>query len=156
MRGIGDSEDPICFDGMLHFWACGCCYLLLCSICLTSDALMKPLKIGDSINKGHIGISLGASWTYGLYYDCDSKVWFRLNRFWLGGGGRMKAGDLVTIYEDPLTEKKPEGEAKLIRRTAVSPLQKCKDGMGLEQWLVEFLSDKAKCYRWIKKEELKQ
>lgn len=57
------------------------------------------------------------------------------------------------IYEDPLTELNPEGEAKLIRRTAVAPLQKCKDGLDLEQWLVEFVSDEAKTFRWIKKEE---
>jgi hypothetical protein len=28
----------------------------------------------------------------------------------------MKAGDIVTVYEDPLTEQKPEGAALLVPR----------------------------------------
>ena len=28
----------------------------------------------------------------------------------------MKVGDIVTVYCDPITEKEPEGKAKLLRR----------------------------------------
>lgn len=51
------------------------------------------------------------------------------------------------IYDDPLTEKKPEGEAKLVKMTM--------DGVALEQWLVKFVEDGDRAYsypRWIKKE----
>lgn len=57
-----------------------------------------------------------------------------------------KAGDIVTIYEDPLTEQKPEGKAKLVQKVN-------EDELGLERWLVEFVEDGSQLYRWIKKEE---
>jgi len=57
-----------------------------------------------------------------------------------------KPGDIVTIYEDPWTEKTPEGEAKLIEQIV--------DEDEREQWLVEFTSDHAKHTRWIKKHEI--
>lgn len=43
-----------------------------------------------------------------------------------------KVGDRVTIYEDPFTQKKPEGEAKLLKH-----LPDVSYGM-LEIWEVEF------------------
>jgi len=55
-----------------------------------------------------------------------------------------KAGDVVRIYEDPLTEKKLEGEAKLI--------EKISDDGEREYWLVEFTRGHERHPRWIKKE----
>ena len=46
----------------------------------------------------------------------------------------MKPKDIVTIYEDPFTETKPEGKATLIRKLDVT-------NPGLEYWEVEFLRD---------------
>ena len=124
-----------------------------------------PLKIGDSIfSKRAISISLGASWTYGLYYDWDAQVWYVTEKckilevfgdapaerkqafgeyYRLCGGRIMKEGDLVTIFEDPLTKQKAEGEALLIKQVMDDRFQ--------ELWLVSFQADQRKCYRWIKK-----
>lgn len=48
----------------------------------------------------------------------------------------MKIKDIVMVYEDPLTKKKPEGKATLL---------KCLKSKGwqdqLEYWKVKFLSD---------------
>lgn len=49
--------------------------------------------------------------------------------------GEMKKGDVVTIYEDPITQKKPEGRARLISRDIKAV------GDGLEYWSVQFLED---------------
>lgn len=53
-------------------------------------------------------------------------------------GGNLRKGRVVTIYEDPLTETKPEGKAQLI-----SPIDQlvpvAPDGM--ERWWVQFLDD---------------
>jgi len=49
----------------------------------------------------------------------------------------MRKGQIVTVFEDPLTEKKPEGEAKLIEFSGTTP-------MGLKEWMVQFLDDKPK------------
>jgi hypothetical protein len=50
-------------------------------------------------------------------------------------GGKLRKGQVITIYEDPLTETKPEGKAQLI-----SPIdQSVPDAM--ERWLVQFLDD---------------
>jgi len=49
--------------------------------------------------------------------------------------GKLTPGQIVTIYEDPLTEMKPEGKAKLlslIDRPGNEPL---------ERWWVQFLDD---------------
>jgi len=54
----------------------------------------------------------------------------------------MKKGDIVMIFEEWLTETKPEGKAKLIERVNA-------DDEG-EQWLVKFLSDGFSCLRFIK------
>ena len=58
----------------------------------------------------------------------------------------MERGDIVTIYEDPITETKPEGKARLIQKTdLINP--------GLEYWAVMFLDSKdGPLYRFIKAE----
>jgi hypothetical protein len=53
----------------------------------------------------------------------------------------MKKGDIVTIYEDPITQEKPEGEAQLIVKENVSD--------ELQYWKVKFLDDGFVCERWI-------
>ena len=55
----------------------------------------------------------------------------------------LKPGETVKIYEDPWTQKKLEGEAKLIER-----LQQDSDR---EYWLVEFTDSHERHPRWIKK-----
>lgn len=44
----------------------------------------------------------------------------------------MKAGDTVTIYEDPITQQKPEGISTLVTHLD-GP-----DADGIEQWEVQF------------------
>jgi len=56
----------------------------------------------------------------------------------------MKVGDVVTIYEDPFSEKKPERKAELIALL--------KDDGDMEYWLVEFKGEAGLFGRWIKKE----
>ena len=57
----------------------------------------------------------------------------------------MKRGQVVTIYEDPVTENKVEGHAKLIKPIRVSDPE-------LEYWEVEFPDDyNRRTYRWIKR-----
>ena len=55
----------------------------------------------------------------------------------------MKKGDIVEIYEQPLTETKPEGKAKFISFLGVL-------AGGVEHWRVKFLSDGMVVYRFIK------
>ncbi len=56
----------------------------------------------------------------------------------------MKKGDIVTIYAQPLTHERPEGDARLIKRLKV-------DG-GIKDysyWDVEFLNEPGIVYqRW--------
>jgi hypothetical protein len=59
------------------------------------------------------------------------------------GEQMLKPGDVVTVYEDPWTEKRPEGEAKLIEKVG--------DDGEREQWLVKFVFDQSRHPRWIKK-----
>lgn len=56
----------------------------------------------------------------------------------------MQAGDIKMIYEDPLTEQKPEGEALLLSRERVD--------RNFEFWNVQMLSDGYCVFRKIKKE----
>lgn len=52
-------------------------------------------------------------------------------------GGRMKKGDVVMVYEDPITEKKPEGKATLVRFIDTD-----NDGyVVLKRWEVMFADD---------------
>jgi len=55
----------------------------------------------------------------------------------------MKKGDIVEIYEQPLTETKGEGEAKLIY--FISKL-----ATNVELWKVKFIIDGQVCSRAIK------
>lgn len=56
----------------------------------------------------------------------------------------MKKGDIVTIYENPLTKEKPEGRAKLVKKIC--------DDVDMEYWQVQFLPGERNNYtRWIKK-----
>lgn len=59
----------------------------------------------------------------------------------------MKKGDIVTIYEDPITEKIPEGKAVLLR-----PVNSDED---LEWWEVRFKGEDDTYYRFIKTDESK-
>jgi hypothetical protein len=52
----------------------------------------------------------------------------------------MKRGDVVTIYQDPITKQKPEGKAKLVKQISTA------EG-GLERWTVQFVSDGFVCER---------
>ena len=57
----------------------------------------------------------------------------------------MKPGDKVTIYEDPITQLKYEGMARLIKK--ISNL-----GNNLELWKVKFTEDSLETTRTIKAE----
>lgn len=46
----------------------------------------------------------------------------------------MKPGQIITIYEDPITCTKPEGDAELVCREDTY-------NDGLESWLVRFLDE---------------
>jgi len=58
----------------------------------------------------------------------------------------LKKGQIVTIYEDPLTQKKPEGKAKLLSCIG-KPINQ-----PLERWWIQFLDDdfNSPVYRLIK------
>ena len=57
----------------------------------------------------------------------------------------LTPGQIVVIYEDPLTCKKPEGEARLV----YSATQPERDSP-LEHWCVRFLGSNEKADRMIK------
>lgn len=62
----------------------------------------------------------------------------------LRGPSKLKRGQVVTIYEDPITEKKPEGEAKLIECLEVNTGYSENHLHGLrrlQMWRVAFLED---------------
>ena len=48
---------------------------------------------------------------------------------------KLHPKNIVTIFEDPITMKKEEGKARLIRLVSED------DGDGLERWEVRFLDD---------------
>ena len=56
----------------------------------------------------------------------------------------MTKGDIRMIFEDPLTEKRKEGKAKLIAGPAKMSTSQ------MEYWLVRFLEDDYQVRRWIK------
>ena len=60
----------------------------------------------------------------------------------------MKEGDTVEIFEDPVTEQKLEGKAKLVSKTNTPDVQ-LDDGSHLEFWLVLF-NGNEQAYRKIK------
>jgi hypothetical protein len=47
----------------------------------------------------------------------------------------MKTGDVVMIYEDPITKQKPEGAATLAEQVRED------DGDGLSMWAVKFIDE---------------
>ena len=47
----------------------------------------------------------------------------------------MKPGDIVMIYDDPITKVMPEGEARLVREYEAA------DCDGRSRWKVHFLTD---------------
>ena len=49
----------------------------------------------------------------------------------------MKVGDTVTVYEDPITELRPEGDVRLLELLTAN--QGNFDGRVLQYWSVEFL-----------------
>lgn len=54
-------------------------------------------------------------------------------------------GSIVKVYEDPITEKKLEGEAVLIEKLSED------DYTGLALCNVSFIGDECLVQRWIKK-----
>jgi len=62
----------------------------------------------------------------------------------------MNKGDVVSIFEDPVTEQKPEGKAMLVRKTR-TPDVELGDGSHLEFWVVAFPHGEE-AYRKIKVE----
>jgi len=50
------------------------------------------------------------------------------------GDGEMEKGDWVTIYEDPITQERPEGTAELLERHFCGP-------GNAEHWNVHFIGD---------------
>lgn len=59
----------------------------------------------------------------------------------------MKKGEIATIFEDPITEQKEEGKARLIKKYR-------EDHGQLECWKVKFLSDGFIADRNILKKEV--
>lgn len=60
----------------------------------------------------------------------------------------MKKGDIVMVYQDPLTQNKPEGKAKLLHLWDNRDFYK---GTRFEVWEVQFQDeDGRKCERVIK------
>lgn len=55
----------------------------------------------------------------------------------------FRRGLRVTIYQDPITQKKAEGEADLLRHISTDTES------GMERWRVQFLSDLFICDRNI-------
>ena len=55
----------------------------------------------------------------------------------------IRKGHVVTIYEDPLTETKPEGKAELIKLIG--------EYDSLEEWEIRFCDDNFECSRFIKR-----
>ncbi len=58
----------------------------------------------------------------------------------------MQAGELVTVYEDPITRKRPNGRARLVTRR---PRQEVIAGYTLERWDVRFAGERDIYQRWI-------
>jgi hypothetical protein len=67
----------------------------------------------------------------------------------------MKKNDVVMVYEDPLTRRKPEGQARLVKYEGSYPI--CGEGSvsHLERWIVEFINheEDGGLHRLIKTED---
>ena len=59
---------------------------------------------------------------------------------------KLKSGDIEMIYDDPITRKRPEGKARLMKKLIPSPV-------GMEYWQVQFLSDRVITERFISAKE---
>lgn len=57
----------------------------------------------------------------------------------------MKKGDIVTIYEDPITKKNPEGKAKLVNRLDEDSIWTGE--YLIDVWSVRFLGEKTLYFR---------
>lgn len=57
----------------------------------------------------------------------------------------MKKGDVIMIYEDPFTQKKEEGKAKLIEKYQAGSYPGDQ-----EYWKVKFVGSPQTYLRWIK------
>jgi len=59
----------------------------------------------------------------------------------------MEKGDIRVIYQKPLTEEEPEGEARLVERLHISRY--------MEFWDVAFTTEPGQVYaRWIKRDNI--
>ncbi len=56
----------------------------------------------------------------------------------------MKVGQVVTIFDDPITRQRPEGKARLQKKTSIKGIE------GLQYWFVKFMDDEMETTRWIK------
>ncbi len=59
----------------------------------------------------------------------------------------LKKDEIRTIYADPLSEKRPEGKARLVNYVRDAGFY---DGCTVEYWEVCFISDRYRCMRYIK------
>ena len=55
----------------------------------------------------------------------------------------MKSGDIITVYQDPITQLKVDGKAQLLHRLPYSD-------KGFETWELIFLDDGMQAIRIIK------
>jgi hypothetical protein len=56
----------------------------------------------------------------------------------------MKAGDVVLVYEDPVTEQTPEGKARLVK--PVKGEWGVSEGRNLTRWAVRFLDEPGRTF----------
>ena len=69
----------------------------------------------------------------------------------------MRPGDVVMVYQDPITEKRPEGKARLARRLGFRPRMVTPDQARalkpeddvVRRWLVRFEGETETRERWI-------
>lgn len=103
--------------------------------CLSSNANWRGLAAGK--NFVVLGQSRDKRVVKVLPEGSTSKTVLEYSSSYLEAaeGGKLKKGQVVLIYENPVTETKPEGKAQLI-----GPIeQSMPDDM--ERWWVQFLDD---------------
>lgn len=62
---------------------------------------------------------------------------------------KMKTGQIVTVFQKPITKEQSEGKAKLLRRMVAKEAEDNRDSEVVENWEVKFLSDEFICERLI-------
>ena len=62
---------------------------------------------------------------------------------------KLVIGDRVSVFEDPLTESRCEGVAKLVRRADFYQFDNSELGAQLERWKVRFNREEKTVERWI-------